>query len=658
MAERVPHAATLGDDDATPAAGDNNITTAESTPFSPTTDDEMIARLMQQDFDNQLRIAEQQRRQQQTQKVGVGLDELERLRFDQARHIGTGPPPAHLVSDMDHGLRVSTNSAHYANSSSVSSPVSSTETSASLPPFISEAKTAVKNTISDIVSLIKQETKRAGQPEPPLADKKQQPSPSSASSDAKVSVKRNPAASQPLPSKPTLDFTNFLDDMRDRRAYPLTKYFRSFLREFSKRSWTVTEQQKIIHDFTNFMAQKIAENEVWAGASEEELDNACEGMEKLLMNKLHAHTFSPSTTDDAVKDEVLHKKICILRWMELKHLDINISPQTSESFIKVARQELLKMNDYKAPRDKLICILNCCKVIFGLLKHAGTETNADMFLPLLIFVVIQANPPHLISNVQYISRFRNPAKLSSESGYYLTNLMGAISFIETLDVRSLSITPEEFDRNVERTMFEMEAEHEAMRSLPPPVTAASVADSDSAHGDHAQPFISQERLQVLASKAKKPLNVIGRWFSEVQSQTRDVVVSPSQAEAPTSHDLFGSEEAKAASPLPEDPTGMHNTVAAAPSTPQLTADEQALLEDYELQMAMAMSISLEEGKQQWETSSVLEMQPSEAPEAVDESFRGFSIQDSVQALSTTAAGSEHAATEEKTGASSNNESLL
>ena len=28
--------------------------------------------------------------------------------------------------------------------------------------------------------------------------------------------------------------------------------------------------------------------------------------------------------------------------------------------------ELVKINHYKAPRDKLICILNCCKVIFGL----------------------------------------------------------------------------------------------------------------------------------------------------------------------------------------------------------------------------------------------------------------------------------------------------
>lgn len=33
--------------------------------------------------------------------------------------------------------------------------------------------------------------------------------------------------------------------------------------------------------------------------------------------------------------------------------------------------ELLKINHYKAPRDKLICILNCCKVIFGAFSILG-----------------------------------------------------------------------------------------------------------------------------------------------------------------------------------------------------------------------------------------------------------------------------------------------
>lgn len=66
--------------------------------------------------------------------------------------------------------------------------------------------------------------------------------------------------------------------------------------------------------------------------------------------------------------------------------------------------ELLKINHYKAPRDKMICILNCCKVIFGLIRHtvgSGPEaTSADAFIPVLIFVVLRANPENMISNVE------------------------------------------------------------------------------------------------------------------------------------------------------------------------------------------------------------------------------------------------------------------
>lgn len=36
-----------------------------------------------------------------------------------------------------------------------------------------------------------------------------------------------------------------------------------------------------------------------------------------------------------------------------------------QGFLDFARRELAKINQYKAPRDKLICVLNSCKVIFG-----------------------------------------------------------------------------------------------------------------------------------------------------------------------------------------------------------------------------------------------------------------------------------------------------
>lgn len=40
--------------------------------------------------------------------------------------------------------------------------------------------------------------------------------------------------------------------------------------------------------------------------------------------------------------------------------------------------ELLKMNNYKAPRDKLICILNCCKVIFGKMIQSVVFVTVDI----------------------------------------------------------------------------------------------------------------------------------------------------------------------------------------------------------------------------------------------------------------------------------------
>ena len=93
----------------------------------------------------------------------------------------------------------------------------------------------------------------------------------------------------------------------------------------------------------------------------------------------------PITTDDLERDRVLSQRIALFGWLEEKHLDVP-EGEGGKGFLMFAEQgseflfstcehdiddarlsELLKINHYKAPRDKLICILNCCKVIFGLL---------------------------------------------------------------------------------------------------------------------------------------------------------------------------------------------------------------------------------------------------------------------------------------------------
>ncbi|KAF9565870.1 hypothetical protein CPC08DRAFT_704305 [Agrocybe pediades] len=362
-----------------------------------------------------------------------------------------------------------------------------------------------------------------------------------ATSGTSTPNRQGSGSSSPLP-KPDggFDFQKFLDQMKTRSAEPVSKYLRSFLSNFAKRTFTVNDQVKIINDFLAFIATQMRECDVWKNSSEADFENAMEGMEKLVMNRLYDFTFTPQlvhanpprpiTTDDLERDRVLAQRIALFGWLEEKHLDIP-EEEGSKGFLMFAEQELLKINHYKAPRDKLICILNCCKVIFGLIRHLHAEEGADAFVPILIFVVLKANPEHLLSNVEFINRFRNPAKLQSEAGYYLSSLMGAVSFIETMDHTSLSnITQEEFEKNVE----------DAIQALPhsePQSPNIAFAEAKIRGMSNASPHAGEESAQPLSISApvqttqtlsedakrllqktgdtiSKPLNAIGRIFTE------------------------------------------------------------------------------------------------------------------------------------------------
>lgn len=293
------------------------------------------------------------------------------------------------------------------------------------------------------------------------------------------------------------DFHRFLEQLRNKKADPVARYLKSFLSEFGKRQWMVHEQVKIISDFLAFIANKMAQCDVWREVSDAEFDNAREGMEKLVMNRLYSQTFSPAIPppqpipgskpnrkrggerpmgpgrrgqhqEDVERDDILAQKIKIYGWVREEHLDIPMIAESGRRFLKLAQQELLKISTYRAPRDKIICVLNCCKVIFGLLKHSKSDSSADSFMPLLIYVVLQANPDHLVSNVQYILRFRNQEKLGGEAGYYLSSLMGAVQFIENMDRTTLTITDDEFERNVEKAVMEIAEKHPPQSPPPPP----------------------------------------------------------------------------------------------------------------------------------------------------------------------------------------------
>ncbi len=82
------------------------------------------------------------------------------------------------------------------------------------------------------------------------------------------------------------------------------------------------------------------------------------------------------------------------------------------------------------------------------MKALNRPPSADDFLPVLIYVVVRAQLPSLYLTVKYISVARHPSKLVAEPGYYFTNLVSALSWIDMMDASFLSIDKAEFDRFV------------------------------------------------------------------------------------------------------------------------------------------------------------------------------------------------------------------
>ncbi|KAL3504055.1 hypothetical protein ACH5RR_033896 [Cinchona calisaya] len=250
-----------------------------------------------------------------------------------------------------------------------------------------------------------------------------------------------------------LTWHDFLERMRQPSAAPFVKDIKSFIVSFMNNAREAERDSAAVQEFLGNMEMAFRAHTLWAGCSEEELESAGEGLEKYVMTKLFSCVFA-SLPEDVRVDDQLHEKIALIQqFIQPENLDIKPTFQNETSWL-LAQKELQKINMYKAPRDKLVCILNCCKVINNLLLNASIAANenlpgADEFLPVVIYVTIKANPPQLHSNLLYIQRYRRQSRLVSEAAYFFTNMLSAETFIMNIDAKALSMDETEFERNME-----------------------------------------------------------------------------------------------------------------------------------------------------------------------------------------------------------------
>ena len=201
----------------------------------------------------------------------------------------------------------------------------------------------------------------------------------------------------------------FLEKIRTPEAKDVVKELSSFLRQFVLRFEsldTMKKQGDYIHEFIDSMKEKlVSSHALWKKCSAEESADIVEGLERYITIKLYKLIFPPAVPVmvgekrplHVQQDEELSAKIDSLWFLDKSHLDIHTSGFVSLSFVCVcvylsvwysaslindicinrskqseenlarAIEELGKINNYKSPKDKVIIIMNCCKILSSLL---------------------------------------------------------------------------------------------------------------------------------------------------------------------------------------------------------------------------------------------------------------------------------------------------
>ncbi|KAF2761371.1 hypothetical protein EJ05DRAFT_536155 [Pseudovirgaria hyperparasitica] len=180
-----------------------------------------------------------------------------------------------------------------------------------------------------------------------------------------------------------------------------------------------------------------------------------EAVERVVCSKLYEKLWRHRSTDDGERDQKLRSRIAALALVGigLKELLVSSEDVTTElrettaqneeiikEWLAGARNGLARMDEEQYPLGKLQQLTAVHKSIVETLSRIfPASSSADEILPTLIYTLITSPPEsvNVISNVNFIQRFRANTRMDGEAAYCLVNLEAAISFLETVDLSSL-----------------------------------------------------------------------------------------------------------------------------------------------------------------------------------------------------------------------------
>ncbi|OTB20164.1 hypothetical protein K445DRAFT_17452 [Daldinia sp. EC12] len=179
-----------------------------------------------------------------------------------------------------------------------------------------------------------------------------------------------------------------------------------------------------------------------------------EAVERRLCEGIYDRIYRHRSTQDEAQDDKLRSKTAALALVGIGPADLGVdlgeTPEDTpearaqkqeqiREYLDQARKDLMLMHEKRYPLGKLNHLKAAHKSIVETLSHFHPSSSADEIMPMLIYTLITMPPEKLsvISDSNFIQRFRWEEKIEGEAAYCLTNLEAAITFLQTVDLASL-----------------------------------------------------------------------------------------------------------------------------------------------------------------------------------------------------------------------------
>jgi len=268
-------------------------------------------------------------------------------------------------------------------------------------------------------------------------------------------------SNSPMSSRPPSP--DSLSAQQSFQQYLRETYQPSVVRDFEKQCAVFFEklfksENMPMDDLSNMVQSfytRMSERFVHLKLSSEEMkpSDLIAQLENYVCGRAYSMLFC-ARSEEEQEDLQLQERIRSLHWVTFGFLETSVDFSSSrvQDFLDEAVTEIVDLNSHRPIVEKLDCLVRCSKKIFDALRESrsGAPASADEFLPVLIFVVLKANPPLINSNLQFIIRFAMQSRIMrGESGYYFTNLSCAIQFIQNMNAESLHLTSEDFNAYTE-----------------------------------------------------------------------------------------------------------------------------------------------------------------------------------------------------------------